>query len=391
MLNIGIQTSRLINEKSFDQGYKTISLSGMKSIDYNIIQEEEYTNLDYEIYKSHLISAKNHGLYFSQVHEPIKFSNHNLIDDYDFLINSAKHSIKITEILEAKYLVVHPYQIYYGVNKYEYRELNIKYFKEIGLYAAKHNVVICIENKPDNTEFGIAKGICSISQDLVATIEELNKFMKEERFAACFDVGHANLLRVDIKEEILTLGKYLKVVHLHDNNTGGDMHQIPYTFHGSLNWKLLLHGLREINYRGTLSFETHGSIRVLPPSLHLPVLTLLKSIGDLFNEIIFYDNTLDKNKDKSIILFGAGEMADTYIDEYGDKYPPSFIVDNNQDLWGTEKRGIPIKAPESIKDTNNYKLILCSRYYEENILQLENIKIYDFILFEEILYTVNKL
>lgn len=73
--------------------------------------------------------------------------------------------------------------------------------------------------------------------------------------------------------------------------------------------------------------------------------------------------------------------------EYGEKYPPELIVDNNASLWGTQKYGITIGKPQDIGKVprEDRKIIICNAYYEEIIEQLANMNIFEYELTEEIL------
>ena len=42
--------------------------------------------------------------------------------------------------------------------------------------------------------------------------------------------GHANIVGLDFEKFITTLGSRLKVLHIHDNDSISDLHQIPFTF-----------------------------------------------------------------------------------------------------------------------------------------------------------------
>lgn len=90
---------------------------------------------------------------------------------------------------------------------------------------------------------------------------------------------------------------------------------------------------------------------------------------------------LDKYK---LFLFGSGNFAKKFIDLYGDKYQIEAILDNNEDRWGDEIKGIPICSPKILKelDMSKCKVIICIKSYLGVWRQLkeagvENIGIYD--------------
>lgn len=88
----------------------------------------------------------------------------------------------------------------------------------------------------------------------------------------------------------------------------------------------------------------------------------------------------DNVKGKQIILFGSGKMFEDYMQKFGRKYRPSFLVDNDETKWGRQRMGIDIKKPEAIFDVSedNRRLIICSFYYREIIQQLEQLGIHEY-------------
>ena len=104
-------------------------------------------------------------------------------------------------------------------------------------------------------------------------IEAMNTESDEDIFRFCLDIGHAVLLKQDIRRMIKVMAEYLVITHLHDNNGIKDLHSLPYTniqnWGGSfsVDWVNFIQGMKEINYRGTLSFETAGIMLSMPEEL----------------------------------------------------------------------------------------------------------------------------
>lgn len=88
----------------------------------------------------------------------------------------------------------------------------------------------------------------------------------------------------------------------------------------------------------------------------------------------------DGAKGKQIILFGSGKMFEDYMNKYGSRYRPSFLVDNDETKWGRKRMGIEIKKPEAILEVpqTKRKLIICSYYYREITQQLDKMGIHDY-------------
>lgn len=89
---------------------------------------------------------------------------------------------------------------------------------------------------------------------------------------------------------------------------------------------------------------------------------------------------LDDVEGKTLILFGTGMMFEDYMEKWGKKNPPDFLVDNDKNRWGRKRLGIPVKAPEEILKIPSQKrrLIICSFYYKEIQKQLEEMGIRDY-------------
>ncbi len=86
---------------------------------------------------------------------------------------------------------------------------------------------------------------------------------------------------------------------------------------------------------------------------------------------------------KKIILFGSGMMFEDYMKKWGNRYRPDFLVDNDENKWGRQRFGIPIKEPGEILKIPKEKrrLILCSFYYKEIEKQLAQMGIQDYCVY----------
>lgn len=397
MLEIGVQSRGIIRESVIEEGYKKIKQAGMTCVDYNIVgpkDSEEKLEVDYFI--KHQECAVRQGIQFSQVHAPIfKYEPEKM----EYILEEMKKSIAICNLLGSRYLVMHPLELAFELGKAEEKKINLEYFGSLAEEAIRQNVMICIENMPYRKAGRVWEGACSEASRTAEYIDILNGKAGETCFGACFDVGHANVLGKNLREEIKTLGSRLKVLHIHDNDGVTDSHQLPYSFSDvksgqcTTDWSGFLIGLREIGFKGVLSFETYRSFTSLPGVLQDSLLQFLYTIGTNFSRIITFDETLEQMGSKKKVLFGAGKMFDVYMKEYGGKYPPVFAVDNNAFLWGTKKLGIPICDPRTILELQEEEriVILCNGYYEEIARQLDDMGIHQYELTEEILRMNGKL
>ena len=93
---------------------------------------------------------------------------------------------------------------------------------------------------------------------------------------------------IDFEKFTTTLGSRLKVLHIHDNDGVGDLHQIPYTFtktrenKSSTDWEGFVRGLRAVDYEGVLSFETAPVLTAFPQEMKKEALTFIAQIGGYF-------------------------------------------------------------------------------------------------------------
>ena len=81
--------------------------------------------------------------------------------------------------------------------------------------------------------------------------------------------------------------------------------------------------------------------------------------------------------ERRIILFGSGKITEYYLKRYGEEYRPIFIVDNNQDKWGSKKNGIEIRNPDSITRLmqGTYRVIIAIKDFESVVEQLKQMGI----------------
>ena len=120
----------------------------------------------------------------------------------------------------------------------------------------------------------------------VKRIDEFNEKYKTEVLGFCFDIGHANLVGLDVYDFVVTLGKHLKVLHLHDNDGIQDLHQIPFTFTKtrenttSTDWNSFIEALKKIKFEGVLSFETAPVLNAFPEEMKLDTLIFIEKIGE---------------------------------------------------------------------------------------------------------------
>lgn len=210
----------------------------------------------------------------------------------------------------------------------------------------------------------------------------LNEVCGMDAFGMCINIGHANLLGVNIKNFIEESAKLIGLVHVNDNNALSDQHQIPYTFTTgrgivTTEWTHYIGSLNRIGFDGYIIFDVKGAMDKFPKELHGVVLNLCDKMVKEWKDNCF---DVEKNLDqpgKTLVLFGAGRMVGSYLEAWGNKYRPAFIVDNNKEMWGQERYGIPVKPPEDILliPEEERNVWICNTYYNAIGRQLDDMGI----------------
>lgn len=315
------------------------------------------------------------------------------------LENVVPKSFKFAHFMGIPYMVIHPWKLQYDVDKKTEIELNLEYFKSLTDIARRNNVVVCLENLYGGQAGRIVEGPCADPEEAVYLIDTLNDYAGEERFAFCLDTGHMNLVGRDAYSTIMKLGKRIKILHLHDNDGIGDLHQMPYTFNAAgeadlgVDWKGVIKGLRETGYDGTLSFETFPCMNSFPDRMKQAALNTLADIGRyLKSEIeegyiyddIFHNVEKGTGERKKVYIFGTGKYADKFVNMYKDEYPPEAYLDNNEEKQGTELKGVKVLSPEVLKEVpeDSYHVFICIKNYEPVIKQLQDMGVSSYSVYD---------
>lgn len=97
---------------------------------------------------------------------------------------------------------------------------------------------------------------------------------------------------------------------------------------------------------------------------------------------IFVD-IFDHADSRNLILFGSGNFAKEFIEVYGEDCTISAIVDNNQNVWGSELKGISIYSPDYLKkvEPGTYKVIVCIKNYLSVLNQIREMGVTDYGVF----------
>lgn len=302
-MKIGVQTKGVL-EKGFREGFALIRRAGFDCVDFNLdafllnsdvyagkfnafFEKTEQELVDF--FKPYARAMEDNRLVPSQMHAPYPVQVFGRTGQNAYMMeNVIPKSFIVAEILGIPYMVVHPIKLQYKAGREAEYEENLRYFSTLIPYARKHHVMVCLENLYEGLANRIIEGPCANPYEAVWYIDNLNDLAGEELFGFCLDTGHMNLVKRKPFETISALGKHLKIMHIHDNDSVGDLHHMPFTFRDEegngdgICWNEIIMGLKNISYNGVLSFETYPCVNSFPVAISEQVLTMIAHIGRYF-------------------------------------------------------------------------------------------------------------
>ena len=197
--------------------------------------------------------ADEHNVQFPQGH--LKLSA-RICDDEDRAY--VKRQLDLFKALGTKYAVLH----FDGLDRYgdfdvdTIRARNVEAIRDLIAHIEGTDIVICLEN-------------IHAPKPVARTAEQLLWFMEEiggEHIGICLDTGHLNLVpeASDQAHFIRTAGKYLKALHLADNDGSGDQHLMPSAL-GQIDFEAVFRETREIGYDSIYNYEVPGERYITLP------------------------------------------------------------------------------------------------------------------------------
>ena len=311
MFKIGVQSQNAVSDDDPLEGFTAVKKAGFDCCDFSLNSYLKNTS----IYKSelndffdrtvpellsffelHKFSALKAGITINQMHMPYP----NFIPGASDSINKylsetvAPKSMEICAFFRCPHIVVHGLKLkrFLGSEDEEWSETE-KFLDTVAPYAKEHGIVICIENLYESVGGHIVEGPCCDARKAVHRIDSFNDRYGSEVLGFCYDTGHANLLGLNHYDFITTLGKRLKVLHIHDNDGVHDLHQIPFAFTRTrentscTDWESFIEGLKESQFNGVLSFETAPVLKSFPLEMKENVLEFIAQIGKYFERKIY--------------------------------------------------------------------------------------------------------
>jgi sugar phosphate isomerase/epimerase len=233
-------------------GLKAVKEAGFDGIDFSFKDESGQALLYADNWEDHAWEVRRAldkaGLTCSQTHAPIGFSVKDKICPKAQAFSMLIRSLRFSQILGAKNVVVHAVT---DVKPVDFIPYNLRFYKTLEPYAKKSGVRIAVENLYEfDKKYHRFEGILETGEKLSAFLQKL----RSTQFVACVDTGHALLTGTAPEKFLAGMNKGLvQCLHLHDNNGVDDLHSLPYT--GVIAWEKVLSALKQLGYEGDLNFE----------------------------------------------------------------------------------------------------------------------------------------
>lgn len=304
-LRLSVQTGDWYDElfgadEGADEAFRFIKECGFDVLDYNIDHQlsvrslikgemTDYFDVSDEEFVARFVTVKEamkrQGISMGQAHAPFPLYVEGREDINDFLIKVVEKQCALCQFLECPALVVHPYTN--PADKEEEKRINLEMYRKMIPAGKKYGVTLCLENMFAWFNGHATLGACGEAAEACWYIDTLNAEAGQDIFGYCFDVGHANLCSRNIRQELQTLGHRLTILHIHDNDGQSDQHQMPYAGKVGTDWQGFMDGLKDIQYEGTLNFETFASLKGgIPQELFGAKLKFLHEVGVYFQKKI---------------------------------------------------------------------------------------------------------
>lgn len=298
-MKVGVQTKGILPEMGLEEGVALIANAGFESVDFNLDtflknsdvyvgKINKFFDADMESLLAYFGEYKKafeaHGIRPSQMHAPYPILVPTRGDVTDYMQETViPKSIAIAGMMEIPWVVMHPFKLQYTYGIDVERAMNLKYFISLIPLLKEHHVGVCVENLYEGVGGRITEGTCADPQDAIYYVDTLNQLAGEELFGCCLDTGHMELTHREPADYIRQVGKRLKILHMHENDGIGDLHQMPYTFgskpEDGVDWDDFRKSLDEIGFDGTLSFETFPCVNSFPRETRGEVLRTICRIG----------------------------------------------------------------------------------------------------------------
>lgn len=317
-MDIGVQTKGLFEEcEDLLTCCTMLKSAGFLKVDYNLdvflpnfkiyagqvdtVLNDDISEL-YPLFEEYGRAIEACGMTVSQMHAPYPVYVPGKPEVTEYMKGSIiPKSIMLARAMKVPLLVVHPFKLQYAGGMQAEWDANIAYFNQLIPFLKENGVKICFENLYESINGRIVEGVCSNPEIAARYVDHLNYLAGEELFGFCLDLGHLQLSRRDPYHFVKYMGKRIKILHLHENDGISDLHGMPFTFGRNGEsvelWDALAQALAEVEFDGTLSFETFPCMNSFPGSVQEQVLGVIYSCGTyLRDRMAYYQQMLGSNE-----------------------------------------------------------------------------------------------
>lgn len=237
-----------------DSGFKYLDYSFYDTLYSGSVYMAESDLLWKKEVEAAALAAESAGFSFVQAHTPAY--NPAADCDHQAALRAVIRSLEGCSMLGIRNTVIHsPFckDYPYPEKMKSYFEVTRTFLEKLLPYAEKYQVTLCVENSCTvNTA-----GNCFIMTGKEA--QEFVSYMDHPNLAAAWDIGHANIQKLDNYQEIADAGKVLRAVHIHDNNALRDDHLAPYC--GNIDFDSVVRALKAVGFGGYFCFEAEGFVK----------------------------------------------------------------------------------------------------------------------------------
>ena len=305
-LEIGVQSKNVVFDDNPAEGFDLLKKAGFTCCDFSLnqyqINKEIYRGINNgffaksveelkDFFSPHKEGARAAGIRINQMHMPYPtFVPGAKKELNDYLWNEVgPKSLEVCHFLGCHNIVIHGFKLtrYYGSEEAEWAKTE-EFFDFLAPKAAEYGITMCMENLYNGLGARMVEGPGCSAYKAAERIDRMNDKYGAEVLGFCYDTGHGNLVGIDPYKFITTLGKRLKVLHIHENDGIADLHQMPFTFTRTrentsvLDWEGVLRALKEIGFEDVLSFETAPVLDCFPVELKEDALHMIARIGEYF-------------------------------------------------------------------------------------------------------------
>ena len=299
MIKVGVQTKGILPEMELEKGVALIASAGFERVDFNLdtflknsdvyagkintfFDEDLETLLAY--FGEYKKMFEKYGIRPSQMHAPYPIFVPWRPDVSEYMQkNVIPKSIAIAGMMEIPWVVMHPFKLQYSYGIDVEHAMNLQFFQSLIPMLKEHGIGVCVENLYESVGKRITEGTCADPKEAIWYVDSLNQLAGEELFGCCLDTGHMELVHREPADYVRAIGSRLKILHMHENDAIGDLHQMPYTFgtkaEDGVDWKDFRKALDEVGFDGTLSFETFPCVNSFPRGARKEVLMTIGEIG----------------------------------------------------------------------------------------------------------------